>query len=61
MRNGSNEESERMMLLLQELAALKKGEVPGAAALKRRKEIRKEIKEVAADKKQHASDEPAAN
>ncbi len=52
MRKGPNKESERMMILLQELAALKKGNLPDSAALKRRKEITREMKRVAAEKKQ---------
>ena len=54
MSKGSSKESERMMMLLQELAALKKGDLAGSAALKRKKEITQEMKRVAAEKKQHA-------
>lgn len=54
MRKGSSKESERMMMLLQELAALKKGDLDGSAALKRKKEITQEMKRVAAEKKRHS-------
>jgi hypothetical protein len=52
------EESERMLTLLQELAALKDVESSGsrgdaAQRRKRRKEIGKEMKELASRKKQH--------
>ena len=60
MPKGSNQESEQMMLLLQELAALKKGEMASSAPLKRRKEIGWEIKKVAAEKKQQDSKESTA-
>ena len=59
MLKGSNEESEHMMLLLQELAALKKGDVSGTGGLKRRTEIRQEIKQVAAKHTQHSSEKSA--
>ena len=58
MRKGSSRESERMMILLQELAALKKGDLPGSAALKRRKEIGQEMKRVAAEKKRRSTAVP---
>jgi len=47
-----SEESDRMMVLLQELAALKRGEGPQdkRAARKRRREISKEMKQLAAEK-----------
>lgn len=54
MRKGSNKDSERMMLLLQELAALKNGDLAGSTATKRREEITQEMKRVAAEKKQHS-------
>jgi len=50
------EQSDRMLILLQELAALKelgggRSDVDAAARRKRRKEIRAEIKQLAAEKK----------
>lgn len=47
-----SEESDRMMDLLQELAAMKKGEVHQSriTARKRRKEISNEMKELAEEK-----------
>jgi hypothetical protein len=56
MQRGVDEESEEMLILLQELAALKKSEVESSVATKRREEIAREIKEVAAQK-QHSSTE----
>lgn len=52
-----NEESEEMLILLQELAALKNAEVESSDAKKRRAEITREIKEVAAQKKEHSGTE----
>jgi hypothetical protein len=57
MHRGVNEESEQMLMLLQELAALEKSEVESSVAMKRREEITREIKEVAAQKKQHSATE----
>lgn len=48
-----SEESDRMMALLEELAVLKNaktGEISSAAARKRRKEIKREMKDIAAQK-----------
>jgi hypothetical protein len=57
MSKGMNVESERMMLLLQELAVLKKERLNGPAGKKRRKEIGEEMKRLAAQKMQSPSAE----
>ena len=51
MGKGTNEESQRMMLLLQELAVLKRDESRSFGRVKRRKEITQEMKRLAAQKK----------
>jgi len=57
MHKSGSEESEQMLMLLQELAALKNAEVESSFAIKRREEITQEIKEVAAQKKQQSGTE----
>jgi hypothetical protein len=52
MSKSTNEESEHMMLLLQELAALRKADTTGLSATKSRKEITQEMKRLATQKKQ---------
>jgi len=61
MGKSLNEESERMMLLLQELAAVKKTGSKRSIDLKRRKEISREMKRLAAQKKANTGDEPSRN
>jgi len=55
MGKGVNEESERMLLLLQELAVLKKTGSKGPTATKRRKEISQEMKRLAGKKETTSS------
>jgi hypothetical protein len=55
MSKGLNEESERMMLLLQELAVLERTGSKKFNRLKRRKEITQEMKRLAAEKKKTSS------
>jgi len=55
MGKGVNEPSERMMLLLQELAVLKKTGSKGLPRNKRRIEISQEMKQLAGQKKKTSS------
>jgi hypothetical protein len=52
---GVNEQSERMLLLLKELAVLKRTGSNGPAGVKRRREISQEMKRLAGQKEKTSS------